>query len=187
MATALEDFPNWLNKRLKELNTDEAVFGTYILGILDSDETSEEKIEALQGMLSEIVENENEIIQHCNEILEKWQTCKPKEIDVHQMSNEEVEEKLAKLMESKSLAITKQKQYTEEEKKIREAILSQYSHMSDDEGDNGEGEGGGGKGNGENGLAKNLNAHAVAQAEKIKREQAKIESQKKKEKDKEDR
>nr|CAI5852785.1 unnamed protein product [Callosobruchus analis] len=57
MATALEDFPNWLNKRLKELNTDEAVFGTYILGILDSDETSEEKIEALQGMLSEIVEN----------------------------------------------------------------------------------------------------------------------------------
>lgn len=57
MATAIQDFPNWLNEKLQELNTDETVFGSYIQGILDSDETFEEKSEALQGILAEIVEN----------------------------------------------------------------------------------------------------------------------------------
>lgn len=60
MATAAIDavsFSNWLDGKLQELNTDETVFGAYIRGILDSDETSEEKSEALQGILAEIVEN----------------------------------------------------------------------------------------------------------------------------------
>lgn len=57
MATSVQDFPNWLSGKLKELNTDETVFGLYIQGILDSDESHEEKIEALQGILSEILEN----------------------------------------------------------------------------------------------------------------------------------
>ncbi|CAH1995173.1 unnamed protein product [Acanthoscelides obtectus] len=109
MATALEDFPTWLSGKLQELKTDEDIFGSYIMGILDSDETAKEKSEALQGILSEIVENEDEITQLCNEILENWHSCKPKETDIHQMSSEEMEEKLAKLMESQSLAITKQK------------------------------------------------------------------------------
>lgn len=99
------------------------------------------------------------------------------------MSNEEVNIKLAKLMETQTLATTKQKQYTEEEKKLREAILSQYSQMTDDEEDGGEGN--------ESGddikLEKNLNAQTVALAEKNKREQSRVDSQKKKEKDKEDR
>ncbi|CAH1979661.1 unnamed protein product [Acanthoscelides obtectus] len=185
MATALEDFPTWLSGKLQELKTDEDIFGSYIMGILDSDETAKEKSEALQGILSEIVENEDEITQLCNEILENWHSCKPKETDIHQMSSEEMEEKLAKLMESQSLAITKQKEYTEDEKKIREAILSQYSQMSDDEEDDTDANStGGSKGDG---LEKNMNAQAVAQAEKNKREQARIDSQKKKEKDKEDR
>ncbi|KAJ8951172.1 hypothetical protein NQ314_007712, partial [Rhamnusium bicolor] len=160
----------------------ETIFGLYIRGILDSDETPEEKSEALQGILAEIVENENEIMKICNEILEKWQMFKPKEPPI-QLSNEDVNDKLAKLLESQSLATTTQKQYTEEEKKIREAILSQYSQMTDDEDED---EGGNVSGD-ESRLEKNLNAHTVAQAEKTKREQARIESQKKKEKDKEDR
>ncbi|CAH1979662.1 unnamed protein product [Acanthoscelides obtectus] len=57
MATALEDFPTWLSGKLQELKTDEDIFGSYIMGILDSDETAKEKSEALQGILSEIVEN----------------------------------------------------------------------------------------------------------------------------------
>ena len=88
-------------------------------------------------------------------------------------------------MESQSLATTKQKKYTEEEKKIREAILSQYSQMTDDEG---EGEEGNAVGDHkENDLQKNTNVQSVVHAEKIKREQAKLDSQRKKEKDKEDR
>lgn len=57
MATAMEDFSSWLSRTLEELNTDESVFGSYIQGILDSDEPSEEKFEALQGILSEIIQN----------------------------------------------------------------------------------------------------------------------------------
>lgn len=57
MAAALEDFSLWLSRTLQELNTDESVFGSYILSILDSDESSDEQNEALQGILSEIIDN----------------------------------------------------------------------------------------------------------------------------------
>lgn len=56
MATvAGDDFSSWLGKKLKELNTDDSVFSTYIIGILDGDETLEEKSEALESILSEII------------------------------------------------------------------------------------------------------------------------------------
>uniref|UniRef100_A0A6P7G1V4 Coiled-coil domain-containing protein 43 n=1 Tax=Diabrotica virgifera virgifera TaxID=50390 RepID=A0A6P7G1V4_DIAVI len=126
---------------------------------------------------------ESEIIKICNEILEHWERFKPQEACAKQMSSEDVNIKLAKLLESQSLATTKQKQYTAEEKKIREAILSQYSEMTDEEGEAEDVQAGGEDG----GLEKNLNSHTVAQAEKLKREQARQDSQKKKEKDKEDR
>lgn len=102
-----------------------------------------------------------------------------------QIVKEDVDVKLAKLLESQSLATTKQKEYTAEEKKIREAILSQYSQLSDEEEDD-EGIQSGGD-HKENGLEKNTNASTVAQAEKLRREQARLDSQKKKDKDKEDR
>lgn len=57
MATAIDSFSSWLGNKLKDLNTDENVFGSYITGILDSDETNDEKNEALQGILAEIIEN----------------------------------------------------------------------------------------------------------------------------------
>lgn len=57
MAAAPDNFSSWLGSKLKDLNTDENVFGSYITGILDSDETTDEKNEALQGILSEILEN----------------------------------------------------------------------------------------------------------------------------------
>lgn len=188
MATAsLEnvDFIIWLDTKLKELNTDETVFGSYIRGILDGDDTSEEKYEALQGILAEIIENGTDINKICDEILEKWQSLKPKEPPPTHTSGADLNEKLAKLLESQSLATTKQKEYTEEEKKIRQAILSQYSQMTDSEED--EEEGGSGEASKDTNLEKNVNAQLVADAEKQKREQFRLESQKKKEKDKEDR
>lgn len=57
MAGGVDEFSVWLGKKLTELNTDESVFGSYIKGILDEDESSDEKVEALQGILSEIIEN----------------------------------------------------------------------------------------------------------------------------------
>lgn len=56
-------FKTWLNKKLRELNTDETVFGSYILGILEGDENDEEKREALDGILGEI------LVSYCSAIL----------------------------------------------------------------------------------------------------------------------
>lgn len=99
------------------------------------------------------------------------------------MSSEEVNIKLAKLLESQSIPTTKQREYTDEERKIRDAILSQYSQTPVDDHEHEEGN----NTDDEGGIEKNLNTQTVANAEKIKREQAKLDSQKKRDKDKEDR
>lgn len=56
-----EAFNKWLNNKLKSLNTDESVFGSYILGILEGDESSDEKREALEGILSAIIVSVNHL------------------------------------------------------------------------------------------------------------------------------
>lgn len=54
MAVAANSFDAWLSKKLQALNTDEGVFGTYIKGILESDEPEDEKTEALESILAGI-------------------------------------------------------------------------------------------------------------------------------------
>lgn len=54
MDVAINTFDSWLSKKLQALNTDEGVFGAYIKGILEGDETEDEKTEALQSILSGI-------------------------------------------------------------------------------------------------------------------------------------
>ncbi|CAH2240584.1 coiled-coil domain-containing protein 43 [Pararge aegeria] len=177
MATAVLEFEPWLIDKLKSLKTDEGVFGSYISGILESEESIDEKKDALEGILSEIVERD--ITIHVNEIIDKWELCKPKE---EITKPKDVDIQLAKLLESQSLATTSRREYTDEEKKIREAILSQYSQLSDNEEDKKKAE--------EpdcQDLVKNTNALDVAAAAKERREQGRLEAQRKKEKDKEDR
>lgn len=53
--SAKDTFNKWLTNKLKTLNTDESVFGSYICGILEGDETKDEKREALEGILSAII------------------------------------------------------------------------------------------------------------------------------------
>ncbi|KAI5743141.1 hypothetical protein M8J77_015005 [Diaphorina citri] len=186
MAVAVEeDFESWLSCKLKALNTDEGVFGSYITGILDGEETLEEKNEALEGILVDITED---ISKHCQEILDKWQNFKgTKNAAQAATSAINVEDRLAQLLEPTTKDLVVQKEYTEEEKKIREAILAQYAQTSDHE-DDYEDEVEATRGAEASGpaLYKNLNAATVAQAEKEKREQAKIDSALKKEKDKAD-
>ena len=55
MSSAKDTFNKWLTNKLKTLNTDESVFGSYIVGILEGDETKDEKHEALEGILSAII------------------------------------------------------------------------------------------------------------------------------------
>lgn len=65
------------------------------------------------------------------EILEKWESSRPKEEAPKPATDVDVQ--LAKLLESQVPAATTRREYTDEEKKIREAILSQYSQLSDNE------------------------------------------------------
>lgn len=60
MAAPLTDageFEVWLNERLDALEVDREVYGAYILGILQEEESDEEKQDALQGILSAFLVN----------------------------------------------------------------------------------------------------------------------------------
>lgn len=122
-----------------------------------------------------------------SEILEAWAKWKPSEEtnDVGAPAVD-VDVRLAQLLESQCLPTTSQRSYTEEEKRIRESILAQYSQTSDQELSDGEGEDEGATG-GSIGIEKNTNVSTIMQQEREKRERAKQDSMKKKEKDKEDR
>lgn len=50
-----KEFTLWLNKKLRELNADENVFGEYIISILEDEETADERQEALEGILSAMI------------------------------------------------------------------------------------------------------------------------------------
>lgn len=46
------DFDKYLNQRLKEIQLDESVFGSYITSILEDESTDQEKSEALEDVLA---------------------------------------------------------------------------------------------------------------------------------------
>ncbi|XP_014213580.1 coiled-coil domain-containing protein 43 isoform X1 [Copidosoma floridanum] len=183
-------FDSWLSIKLQDLKTDEGVFGSYIKGILEGDETEDEKTEALEATIAGIT---NDCInQHVTEILRAWAKWRPAEdAEDDNGPKEDVDVRLARMLESQSLATMSHKSHhTEEDKRIKEAILAQYSQMSDEEESDAEGdEEGGSYGctGSVSGLEKNTNAATIAQAERERRERAKLESMRKKEKDKEDR
>ncbi|XP_008559040.1 coiled-coil domain-containing protein 43 [Microplitis demolitor] len=176
----IDNFDSWLSKKLESLNTDVGVFGGYIKGILESDESDCEKSEALEGIISGIIETD--IDTHVSEIIDEWKKFDSKEtFDIPPA--EDVDVRLARMLETQNIATVSKKSYTEEERKIRDAILAQYSQVSNEKSDEDEDE----ENDSDEELEKNLNAATIAQQEKEKREKAKVDSQKKKEKDKEDR
>ncbi|KAJ8668531.1 hypothetical protein QAD02_010194 [Eretmocerus hayati] len=193
MSAATASFDSWLIDKLQQLNTDEGVFGSYIRGILEGDESHDEKTEALESILAGITEDE--IGKHVSEILEAWSKFGLVKLEkINDAPKEDVDVRLARMLESQKLATTSHKSsHTEEERRIKEAILAQYSQMSDEEEsedeDNEDPGGGGGcsGGGGDSGLAKNTNVSDIVRAQKEQRERAKLESQRKKDKDKEDR
>ncbi|XP_020807789.1 coiled-coil domain-containing protein 43 [Drosophila serrata] len=181
-----EEFQGWLNDQLRKLNTDENVFGSYIVGILEGDETTEEKTEALEGILSETgSEDINELVAT---ILQKWlcshvSTDEPpkKGLDI------DVNAQLAKLLENQKLkpAVNKEREYTEEEKRIKQQILAQYSQTSVVNKDNDDSDSESDDDSGA--LEKNTNKSDVQALAKEKREQARLDSAAKKQKDRDDR
>ncbi|KAJ9577022.1 hypothetical protein L9F63_006405, partial [Diploptera punctata] len=84
---------------------------------------------------------ENDIPSHCREILEKWKKVSNSNDEVKENnvgSGEDMDVKLVKLLESQPRPTAVQRtctDITEEERRIREAIIAQYSQMSDQEDD----------------------------------------------------
>ncbi|KAL7740525.1 hypothetical protein ACLKA6_012297 [Drosophila palustris] len=183
----MSEFETWLNNQLKLLNTDEGVFGAYIIGILEGEEeTKEEKIEALEGILSETGSaNIEELVAS---ILQKWLQCHPSADDPPKKGLDiDVNAQLAKLLEQQKLQpAAKEREYTEEERRIKQQILAQYSQtaVSEEEDDDTDGESAEPSGSG---IMANTNKADVQNLAKEKREQARLESAAKKQKDKDDR
>ncbi|EDW52235.1 coiled-coil domain-containing protein 43 [Drosophila sechellia] len=184
--SATDEFQSWLNEQLRKLNTDENVFGSYIVGILEGDETTDEKTEALEGILSETGSaNIEELVAT---ILQKWLQSHPSADDPPKKGLDiDVNAQLAKLLEQQKLqpAVNKEREYTEEERRIKQQILAQYSQTvvanEDDQDSEEESEDDSGT------LTRNTNKSDVQALAKEKREQARMDSAAKKQKDKEDR
>lgn len=141
---------------------------------------------------------ENDIDTVISDILDKWKNCQPTSATAEAKQHEDVDAKLARLMETQHIATVVQRQYTPEELRIRQQILSQYSQVEfedefeedDDSGPAGPAGGAAGAGAKDNAdplLIKNTNALDVANLAKERREQARMDSKAKKDKDKEDR
>ncbi|XP_050081508.1 coiled-coil domain-containing protein 43 isoform X1 [Anopheles aquasalis] len=181
---AVAEFNSWLSSKLRASNADESIFGSYITGILEGDENNEEKTEALEGILGAIIETDLE--PFIKEILDKWKICHNREAAASSSKPTlDVEVQLAKLLEGQKLATKEERAYTEEERRIKEQILSQYSQLSESEHDDDDEEGAASSSDPK--LVKNTNVADVLALAKEKREQARLESQQKKEKDKQDR
>lgn len=74
----------------------------------------------------------DDIPTHCREILDKWKKVSQTADNLkgnNASSGEDMDVKLVRLLESQPRPTTVQRTYTEEERKIREAILAQYAEV----------------------------------------------------------
>lgn len=174
-------FSTWLSNKLNELKIDENIYLNYIISILEGEESRDEKLDILKSILVDTGSSEDFICSYCNDILDNWQISLSNASEEEKKTEkviENVDEKLARLLESNVRLgeTTHACNYTDEQLKIREAILSQYGHADDLDDEYEEDD--------KDDLEKNTNASSIHQAEKEKREKAKLENQKKKERDK---
>ncbi|KAA0188604.1 hypothetical protein HAZT_HAZT000830 [Hyalella azteca] len=186
------DFDIYLKETLINLKTDDEIFSPYIKGILEGDESPEDKNEALQGIISEITDSGIEAI--CEDILKKWSSCSGKNScnceSQPSLSPASLDIQLAKLMEKQASCIATslppiKKPISREQEQLKQAVLAQHAQVSAvcDDGEEEEVE----ETRSDGLLAKNTNAAAVEQEMRQKREQRKLEHQVKKDKDKAER
>ncbi|CAB1436841.1 unnamed protein product [Pleuronectes platessa] len=154
------EFESWLNDRLDSLEVDREVYGTYILGVLEEEESDEEKEDALQGVLSAFL-TEDTVEDVCKQIIKQWTECcsrsAVKEDDAQVLA-------IASLIEKQAQIVVKHKEVTEDEEE--EQTTATKLPASDKS------------------LFKNTNVEQVLNRQKEKRDQAREDSQKKKETDK---
>ncbi|XP_065507282.1 coiled-coil domain-containing protein 43 [Caloenas nicobarica] len=176
-------FAAWLAGRLDALGLDRAVYGTYIEGLLRGEESEEERLEALRGVLAACLE-EDLLSDVCREVVEKWSESQV--VDAIEKKEDEIQA-LASVMEKQARIVVKPKEVSQEEKQRKAALLAQYANVTDEE--DGEDEQDGSMATAvnigsEKSLFRNTNVEDVLNARKLERELLRDEFQKKKEQDK---
>nr|XP_026264030.1 coiled-coil domain-containing protein 43 [Urocitellus parryii] len=121
-------FGSWLDGRLEALGVDQAVYGSYILGVLQEEE-EEEKLDALQGILSAFLE-EDSLLNICKEIVERWSETQNV---VTKVKKEDEVQAIATLIEKQAQIVVKPRMVSEEEKQRKAALLAQYADVTDEE------------------------------------------------------
>ncbi|XP_040047364.1 coiled-coil domain-containing protein 43 [Gasterosteus aculeatus] len=182
-VTDAGEFESWLNDRLDSLEVDREVYGAYILGVLQEEESDEEKEDALQGILSAFLDEES-VEDVCKQIIKQWTDWRDRSADKRD-GDAEVQA-IASLIEKQAQIVVKHKKVSEETKKGKEALLAQYANVTDDEHEDEEEEATSGNNfpAPEKSLFKNTNVEEVLNRQKQKRDQARDDAQKKKEGDK---
>ncbi|XP_061872721.1 coiled-coil domain-containing protein 43 [Colius striatus] len=176
-------FPGWLAARLEALGLDRAVYGAYIEGLLREEESEEERLEALRGVLAACLE-EDLLSDVCREVVEKWSESQI--VDAKEKKADEIQA-IASMMEKQARIVVKPKEVSQEEKQRKAALLAQYANVTDEE--DGEDEQGGSSAAAvniasEKSLFRNTNVEDVLNARRLERELLRDECQKKKEQDK---
>ncbi|KAM4645553.1 coiled-coil domain-containing protein 43 [Amazona ochrocephala] len=176
-------FAAWLAARLEALGLDRAVYGAYIQGLLREEESDEERLEALRGVLAACLE-EDLLHDVCREVVEKWSESQI--VDATEKKADEIQA-IASMMEKQAKIVVKPKEVSQEEKQRKAALLAQYANVTDEE--DGEDEQDGSTATAvntgsEKSLFRNTNVEDVVNARKLERELLRDEFQKKKEQDK---
>ncbi|XP_058862607.1 coiled-coil domain-containing protein 43-like isoform X1 [Acipenser ruthenus] len=125
------EFERWLNSRLDSLEVDRDVYGSYILGVLQEEDSEDEKMDAIQGILSAFLE-EDALEDVCTEIIKQWLDSSAGSKAKNDHVDAEVQA-IASLIEKQAQIVVKQKEVSEEEKKRKAALLAQYANITDDE------------------------------------------------------
>ncbi|NXT34902.1 CCD43 protein, partial [Pelecanoides urinatrix] len=180
-------FAAWLAARLEALGLDRAVYGAYIQGLLREEESDEERLEALRGVLAACLE-EDLLNDVCREVVEKWSESQI--VDAKEKKEDEIQA-IASMMEKQAKIVVKPKEVSQEEKQRKAALLAQYANVTDEEEypfpDPDEQNGSIATAvniGSEKSLFRNTNVEDVLNARKLERELLRDEFQKKKEQDK---
>ncbi|KAK7092141.1 coiled-coil domain-containing protein 43-like [Littorina saxatilis] len=197
MATSMGSFEAWLTEKLTSLSPefDTDVFVSYIISMLDdTDSAAEETAEGIEEFLSQVLDGEGSKAAS-QEIVDQWNVYNGEALAAAAGAvKKDAGDMLSEIMVTQTLATVKEKSLTAEEKANKQAILAQYSTVS--EGDDSDVEidapavSTAHKAKGEPAeslMARNVNAASVTEAQQAQREQLKAESDRKKEKDKQDR
>lgn len=186
----IAEYESWLCKKLTDLEIDADVYGSYITGILEEEDETEDKKEALEGILGSLLEDPAEL---CEQVLAKWKPLAKQSETKTETKSSTIDDILA-AHSAKVINVQTADKSTNNnssgDSAIKRALLEKYAEVYEEVE---EGQQEDRKPSAKSaaapslGLFQNVNVKAVSDAEKVKREKQKEESQKKKEKDKVDR